>query len=100
MSGKFFVVVSQLADSGKLVRELSGRLWATTANDADVEAGKYREELNWGSLEWMGEEFHIVMAVNEREVKKYAGHTKWWNNRVTNRLPFASDNKVYRRDNI
>lgn len=80
----FFVVVSQLKDHGRIVREKSGRLWATNFSKAEIEAGKYRETLNWtDQVEWIGQDFYIVMAVKERDVKQMKGYTKWWNNRVT-----------------
>ena len=79
----FFVVVSQLKDHGALNREKSGRLWARTFSQAEIEVGVYRQTLNYADLEWMMGEFYVVMALSEKDVKKRMGHTKWWNNRVT-----------------
>lgn len=80
---RFFVVVTQLKSKGKVDREKSGQLWAKTFSEAEIEAGHYRDTLNYASLEWMGGEWYVVMAVKRRDVERLKGRTKWWNNRVT-----------------
>lgn len=81
---RYFVIVSQLKKNTPPINQnLSGELWATTRSQAEIEAGKYRESLNWGGLSWQGENFHIVTAETESQVRKLKGYTKWWKNRVT-----------------
>ena len=80
---RFFVIVSQLKDHACINRELSGMLYAATASKAEIEAGKYRESLNYADLSWMGHDFHIVTMQSEASTRKLKGYTKWWKNRVT-----------------
>lgn len=83
---KFFVVVARLGDHGKVNVGLSGALWARNASDAEIEAGRYREKLNYGTQTinlWLGEDFYIVMAVNLREAQKTRGFRTFKKQRVT-----------------
>lgn len=87
MPKRYYVIVSQLKNGSPINHELSGELWATTRSAAEIEAGQYRESLNWGGLEFQREDFHVVVAETEAQVRKLKGYTKWWRNRVTPKPP-------------
>lgn len=79
----YFVVVSRLKDKAAIDPKRSGRLWAENSSVAEIEAGRYREKLNPGGLEWCGENFYVVTVITEAGTRKFRGYTKWWKNRVT-----------------
>jgi hypothetical protein len=43
---RYYVVVYRVNNPSKIITELSGRLWATDQDSADIEAGRYQTKLN------------------------------------------------------
>lgn len=97
---KFYVVVSRLGDKGKVNIGLCGALWARNASDAEIEAGRYREKLNYGAGSnniWLGEDFYIVMAVKIKEAHQIRGFRTFKKQRVTDRVTKRLDDPSRRR---
>ena len=84
-NNQYYVLVSRL-DNNRLIVVRCGRLWATNFSEAEIEAGKYRDELNRGRKQ-TNDDWLIVRAVTNAVARTERSFYRFKDNRVTQPNP-------------